>query len=108
MNPLDFFRSAGAPTEGDTERDGFLSYSHETHAVGYGLALGAAVALKLAGVPWVLETVILALGGVGAKRRFGNERVWREITDEPQYFMGAFVLGFVVVGGLAATFRTVV
>lgn len=33
---LSFIKTAGAPTEEDTERDGFLSYSAETH----GLALG--------------------------------------------------------------------
>lgn len=98
---INLVRTAGAYRESDTERDGFLSYAAETHSVGYGLAVGAAIALNLAGVPWVLELVFVALGGVGAKRRFGNERVMREITDEPQYFLGALVLGFVVVGLVA-------
>lgn len=100
-------RSAGAKDESDTDRDGFLSYKSETHAVGYGLGLGAAVALKLAGVPWVLELVLLSLGGVAGKRRLGNERVMREITDEPQYFVAALMLGFVVVGGVAAALGAV-
>lgn len=94
--------SASAYRESDSERDGFLSYAAETHSVGYGLALGAAIALKLAGVPWVLELVVLSLGGVTAKRKLGNERVWREITDEPQYFLGALVVGFLLVGGVVA------
>jgi len=33
-------KEAGAPTEDDTERDGFLSYSGETHAVGVGIYHG--------------------------------------------------------------------
>lgn len=37
---LDFIRSAGAPTESDSERDGFLSYSGETHGLAVGFYYG--------------------------------------------------------------------
>lgn len=33
-------KEAGAPTEGDTERDGFLSYSGETHGLAVGIYYG--------------------------------------------------------------------
>ena len=33
-------KEAGAASEDDTERDGFLSYSGETHAVGVGIYYG--------------------------------------------------------------------
>lgn len=98
---LEAVRAAGAPSEDDTDRDGFLSYKSETHSVAYGLGLGAGIAFKLLGVPWVLELIVLSLGGVTAKRRFGDERVWREILDEPQYFGPSIVTGFLLVMGPA-------
>lgn len=94
-------RSAGSSTESGSDRDGFLSYKSEAHSVGYGLTIGAAIALRLLGVPWVLELVLLSLGGVTAKRRLGNERVWREILDEPQYFGPSILAGFLLVMGPA-------
>ena len=36
----EFIKGAGAPTESDSERDGFLSYSGEVHAVGVGIYYG--------------------------------------------------------------------
>ena len=33
-------KEAGAPTEESTDRDGFLSYSGETHAIGVGIYHG--------------------------------------------------------------------
>jgi hypothetical protein len=33
-------KEAGAPTEESTERDGFLSWSGETHAIGVGIYYG--------------------------------------------------------------------
>lgn len=33
-------KEAGAPTEEDSERDGFISYSGEAHAVGVGIYYG--------------------------------------------------------------------
>lgn len=105
MNPLAWLRrrieEAGALREEDTVRDGFLSYASESHAIGYGLAIGAAIALHLLGVPFVLELVVLALGGVGATRRFKDQRVWKEIRDEPQYFVPSIVVGFVLVALVA-------
>lgn len=37
---LEFIKTAGAPSESDTNRDGFLSYSGETHALGVGIYYG--------------------------------------------------------------------
>lgn len=94
-------RQAGAPSEGSTRRDGFLSYAAETHAIGYGLGLGTAIALRLAGVPYILELTVLALGGVKTARVRLNERVLREIREEPQYFLPAVAVAFTAVGYLA-------
>mgnify|MGYP000333177103 FL=1 len=38
-----FAKTAGQPTEADTERDGAFSYKSETHAAGLGIAAGFAV-----------------------------------------------------------------
>lgn len=37
---LQFIRTAGAANEEDTERDGFLSYSGETHGLAVGIYYG--------------------------------------------------------------------
>lgn len=37
---VEWVKEAGAPTESDSERDGFLSYSGEVHAVGVGIYYG--------------------------------------------------------------------
>lgn len=37
---IKFVKQAGAPTEDSTERDGFLSYSGETHGFAVGLYYG--------------------------------------------------------------------
>lgn len=105
---LDWIRNrineAGAYRESDTERDGFLSYAAESHAIGYGVALGAAVGLSMLGHPEPLAIVIAALGGVGAARKKKNERVWKEIREEFQYFGPSIAVGFlgVVIPALAA------
>lgn len=95
-------RSAGAPSEADTDRDGAFSYKSETHAVGYGLALGVGIALAQAGWPYVLELMLASVGGLGIKRKRRNERVWREITDEPQYFLPMIVVGLLVGTAIAS------
>lgn len=40
MSLREWIKQAGAPTESDSERDGFLSYSGEVHAVGVGIYYG--------------------------------------------------------------------
>ena len=40
MSLWKWIKEAGAATEDDSERDGFLSYSGETHAVGVGIYHG--------------------------------------------------------------------
>ena len=90
-------KAAGKSSESDSARDGFLSYAHESHSVGDGVALGFAIVAAHAGFPIVLGAVLTALGGVQASRfRFGNARVMEEITDEPQYFLPSIAVGGVI------------
>jgi hypothetical protein len=77
-------RAMGAEDESDTDYDGFLSYSAETHAVGHGLYHG-------------LRTRRLTAGA----ELPDNE----DVQAEPAYFKGAFVAGTIlqwVGGGTAA------
>lgn len=70
---LRLVRQAGAPTESASERDGFLSYSAETHAIGHGLYHG------LTSRPW--------------RFRAGEHPDNPDVQAEPHYYKGAFVAG---------------
>lgn len=69
-------RQAGTLGESNTERDGFLSHSAETHAVGHGLYHG------LTSRPWRARPSTLPDN--------------RDVRAEPHYFKGAYVLGTLV------------
>lgn len=73
---LEWLLGGGATEESDTERDGFLSYSAEVHAVGNGFSKGFA----------------------------GKEMTAtaRDSKREKHYFRGAWVVGRVALIGLAA------
>lgn len=93
---IEWVSGSDAATEAGSERDGFLSYSSEWHTTAYGLGLGFSAIAAVAGQPWILQITIAALGGIGAKRVFKDERVTREIRDEPQYFLPSIVVGAVI------------
>lgn len=87
-----WFRAMGAKTEADSERDGFLSYKSETHAVGMAIAGGFVLAAhgdaKLAG---------LVYGAAVYGRSYGEKGkrliIIQDIIREPQYALGALVFG---------------
>jgi len=62
---------AGAKTESDSGRDGFMSYAAETHAIGHGLYEGL------------------------TSRRLSPATLPdnKDVQAEPQYYKGAYVLG---------------
>lgn len=77
---LEFIRNAGAPTEGDSDRNGFLSWKAETHAVGIGL-----------------------YDGLTSKEPTKNEIPdHRDVEAETHYYRGAFVLGTILQAVLAS------
>lgn len=89
-----FIRSAGAKSEADTDRDGFLSYHAEPHSVAVGAGAGfAAVATndtKLLGA--ILPA---ATAGLRAKdRKFS--RILTDVKDEPHYALAGVVCGALV------------
>lgn len=97
-------KQAGAPKESTYERDGFLSYHAETHAVGAGIgigfALGASGELRLLGG---FLTLVLA-GNDGVK--LSDKKLAKDIRQEPHYFLGGLALGGVLGVGARAVNRT--
>jgi hypothetical protein len=87
-----------APTEDGTERDGFLSYAKEWHALAIGF--GAGLAGSATG-RWELLAVVamLALGLGGASRV--SKTVAINVKKEPWYALGGLIFGAVL--GIAAT-----
>lgn len=71
MGLRDWIRDAGAPSEKDSDRGGFLSYSSEAHAAGHGLYNGL----------------------TSASPTTGELPDNPDIRAEPHYFKGAYVLG---------------
>ena len=91
MNPLDFFRQAGAVSESDTERDGAFSYHAETHAAGIGAGVGVTAAAtgeyRLAGV------VVSMAFGTNRGETALDPKVIEDIRQEPHYALGGLVAG---------------
>lgn len=84
-------RQAGAPSEGSTDRSGFLSYHAETHAVGVGLGIGWLAIVS--GDLQLLGVVIPAItSGFRAKNRELG-KILRDVYQEPHYALGALVAG---------------
>lgn len=68
---IKFIKSAGAVRESDSDRDGFMSYKSESHAIGHGL-----------------------YDGLTTRRPYPKELPDNvDVQREPHYFKGAFVLG---------------
>lgn len=97
MGLLDFFKTAGAPTEESTDRSGAFSWHAETHAfaVGLGLAWIAVVTGDLELLGAVMPAVT---AGLHAKDR-NFSKILTDVKQEWHYFVGA-----VPVGGLIGAF----
>lgn len=91
-------KQAGAPTEAQTERDGFLSYKSETHAAGAGIGIGFAIGAsgELSFLGAILTFVIYGNRGEG----FLSPVLVYDIRKEMQYFLGSLVIGLIL--GVAA------
>lgn len=95
MNALEavirFGKQAGAPSESETDRDGFLSHAAETHAAGAGLGAGFMIAasgdFRYFGL--LYETVVLGNRG----EQVFEGRLLKDIQQEKHYFLGGLVLG---------------
>ena len=102
MNPIDTLRDAGASSEGDSDRNGFLSYHAESHAAGLGIGLG-----WLAIVTGDLQLLGLVLPAITAGLRAKNRefgKILADVRQEPHYCLGGLplggLLGWLVTGGL--------
>lgn len=82
----------GALEESDTDRDGFLSYSAETHAVAVGLGVGflatASGQASLVGV--IIPTISAGLRGKSAD---GKSKILTDVKTEPHYALGGLAAG---------------
>lgn len=89
---LQYVKHAGATSESDSDRDGFLSYHAESHAAGLGIAAGwfatATGETKLLSVVYGAAVYGKATGE-NEKRR----RIVRDVVEEPHYAVGGVVLG---------------
>lgn len=90
-DPTDLIEDAGAKSESDSERDGFLSYHAESHAAGVGLGLGFA-AVATGNVQWLGLVLPAVTAGLRAKNReFG--KILTDVRQEPHYALGGLVAG---------------
>jgi hypothetical protein len=87
-----FVKSAGQPTEADSERDGFLSYKSETHAVGLGLAAGFFATAH--GETQLLALVYgAAIYGKAYEASGQRRQLWKDVRKEPHYALAGIVAG---------------
>lgn len=92
---LDWFERRSAPTEEDTEYNGFLSYAGEFHALTIGLSVGASSAVLE--TPEVAATIVLVSLGVKGKDSVKNRLesdVVHEIRRESWYSCGGVGIGY--------------
>lgn len=82
----EYLSGADAPTESDSERDGFLSYSAEWHALAIGAFLG--VAHLYTGDPEIVGGAVAILLG---KAKVSNSHL-KDAAKEIAYSGGAFVI----------------
>lgn len=106
MSLRKWLRQAGAPSESDTERDGVLSYSGESHALAIGIGAGVVSALlllmgytELSALP-AAAVVAWALGLRKVPK--GSDSHVRDVAHEPAYAVAGVAVGVVVVLALAA------
>lgn len=78
-------------TESSTDRDGFLSYATEWHALTLGLALG--VSIQSQGQLQRASQLVFSMLGLAKTRRSWNKKMLREGKKEPWYFLGGMVIG---------------
>lgn len=105
----DWFKVYSRQSESQTERDGFLSYAGEFHAITIGIAIGAYAAISKD--PLLVKAMFglaLGLGAMsGSQRRLRKalrktgapeklESAIGEVRREPWYSAGGTILSFIV------------
>ena len=89
---VSLLKSTSAASEATTDRNGFLSYAAETHALGMGLAAGWFVAAT--GETQLLG-VVYGAAVYGRTRGEGQKRseILNDIATEKHYALGGIVAG---------------
>ncbi|MFW5978296.1 MAG: hypothetical protein ACOCP2_03580 [Halohasta sp.] len=89
-----FVRQAGAASESDTERNGFLSYHAETHALVLGFAAGLVTGVgdtQIFGV--ILGTASAGLRGESSRQ---PTKVLKDVYQEPHYALFGASVGLLL------------
>jgi len=87
-----------APSESDSDRDGFLSYKAEWHALGWGFA--AVFLATVTGQRELVAAVVLFLVTGQRKRATLNLPYPKQITKESAYALGAGVVAYLLARAL--------
>jgi len=91
---IQFIKAAGAKSENKSDRDGFLSYHAESHAVAVGLGAGflfiATGEKALLGI--VLPVITSALRGKNKE----YSKILTDVYQEPHYAIIAVVVGYLL------------
>lgn len=91
-----WIKQAGKPTEEDSSRDGFLSYSGEVHGIGVGISAGFIATsfgdTKLLGVIYGAIVYGNSNGMEGRKRR----DIIKDVIKEWHYTLAGIVVGSVL------------
>jgi len=91
---LAFLKAAGAATESDTERDGFLSYHAESHSLALGLSGGWFAVIR---GDMALLSVVYSAAVYGKASQTGENpkrrRLLRDVAQEPHYALAGAVVG---------------
>lgn len=88
-----WLQRASQPTEKATKFDGVLSYATEWHALIIGVTAGFTVEASLPLEVKALVASALGLEQTGGKRVLDHQKVFREVRDEPWYFMTGLFVG---------------
>lgn len=88
---IDLVIDAAKPTERQSDRDGFLSYAIEVHALAIGAGVGFTAVTT--GTPQLAAGVISVALGLNRGRVQLNPTVTADIRREPAYFIGGLGLG---------------
>lgn len=91
---IKFVKAAGAAKESDTDRDGFLSYHAESHALALGVSAGwfAIVQGEMSFLSIIYSAAVYGKAsgmGENPKRR----RLLKDVAQEPHYALTGVVLG---------------
>lgn len=89
---VDAIEDAGAAREKDSERDGFLSYAYETHALGMGISAGF-MATAYGDTALLSLVYAAAVYGKAKEKEQSRRKILKQIAAEMHYALAGIVVG---------------